>query len=138
MSAYALAFRRQWSCGPWAKGWTWTNVIRPFARPSAQRAPLGTMTACWRGRAMGGHADRIGRAGQFHWAGVVDVAEPPPLQPDDWLGMDLGIVDLVADSDGQRDFGSPVNGHSKRHAAVRQRLQQMHQIGQTSPQETPS
>ncbi|CAB1129485.1 protein of unknown function [Candidatus Hydrogenisulfobacillus filiaventi] len=39
-----------------------------------------------------GQADLIYRDGQFYLAVVVDVPEPPPLQPDDWLGVDLGIL----------------------------------------------
>ena len=71
-----------------------------------------------------GQADLIYRDGQFYLAVVVDVPAPPPLQPDDWLGVDLGIVNLAADSDGQTHSGGPVNGLSKRHAKLRQRLQQ--------------
>lgn len=28
--------------------------------------------------------------------------EPPPLQPDDWLGVDLGIMNIAANSDGTK------------------------------------
>jgi IS605 OrfB family transposase len=70
-----------------------------------------------------GQADLIYRDGQFYLAVVVDVPEPPPLQPDDWLGVDLGIVNIAADSDGQTYSGGQVNGLRKRHAKLRQRLQ---------------
>ena len=70
-----------------------------------------------------GQADLIYRDGRFFLAVVVDVSEPPPLQPDDWLGVDLGIVNLAADSDGQTYSGAHVNGLRKRHAKLRQRLQ---------------
>lgn len=46
-----------------------------------------------------GQADLIYREGQFYLAVVVEVPEPP-LNPDDWLGVDLGIVNLAADSNG--------------------------------------
>jgi len=71
-----------------------------------------------------GQADLIYRDGTFYLAVVVDVPEPPPLQPDDWLGVDLGIVNIAADSDGTTYSGGQVNGLRKRHAKLRQRLQQ--------------
>jgi IS605 OrfB family transposase len=70
-----------------------------------------------------GQADLISRDGQFYLAVVVDVPEPPPWPPDDWLGVDLGIVNLAADSDGETYSGGQVNGLRKRHAKLRQRLQ---------------
>ena len=70
-----------------------------------------------------GQADLIYRNGTFYLAVVVDVPEPPPLKPDDWLGVDLGIVNIAADSDGQTYSGGQVNGLRKRHAKLRQRLQ---------------
>jgi len=70
-----------------------------------------------------GQADLIYRDGQFYLAVVVDVPEPPTLHPDDWLGVDLGIVNLAADSDGQTYSGDQVNGLRQRHARLRQRLQ---------------
>jgi putative transposase len=71
-----------------------------------------------------GQADLIYRDGQFYLAVVVDVPEPPPLQPDDWLGVDLGIVNIAADSDGETYSGGHLNSLRKRHAKLRQRLQQ--------------
>jgi IS605 OrfB family transposase len=70
-----------------------------------------------------GQADLIYRDGQFYLAVVVDVPDPPPFQPDAWLGADLGIVNIAADSDGQTYSGGHVNGLRKRHAKLRQRLQ---------------
>ncbi len=52
-----------------------------------------------------GPADLIYRAGQFCLAVVVDVPEPPPLQSDDWLGVDVGSMSIGADSDGQTYSG---------------------------------
>jgi transposase len=50
-------------------------------------------------------------------------AEPLPLQPDDWLGADLDVVNIAADPDGTTDLDE-VNGLRKRHVKLRQRLQQ--------------
>lgn len=44
-----------------------------------------------------GQAYLIYRDGQFSLVVVVDGPEPPPLDPDDWLGVDLGIVNIAAD-----------------------------------------
>jgi putative transposase len=63
-----------------------------------------------------GQADLIFRDGPFVLAVVVDVPEPPPWPPDDWRGVDLGIVNLAADSDGTTYSGGQVNGLRKRHA----------------------
>jgi len=54
----------------------------------------------------------------YNWGlAWLDVPKPPPLPPHDWLGVDLGIGNLAADSDGQTDSGGYLNG-------LRQRLQQ--------------
>ena len=74
-------------------------------------------------RRVRGQADLIYRDGTFYLAVVVDVPEPPPLQPDDWLGVDLGIVNVAADSDSTTYSGGQINGLRKRHAKLRQRLQ---------------
>jgi hypothetical protein len=63
-----------------------------------------------------GQADLISRDGQFYLAVVVDGPAPPPLHPHDWLGVDLGIVNIAADSDGTTYSGGQVNGLRKRHA----------------------
>ncbi|MCY0898317.1 MAG: transposase [Firmicutes bacterium] len=70
-----------------------------------------------------GQAGRIYRDGQCYVAVVVEVPEPPFLQPNDGLGVDLGLVHLAADSDGQTHSGGPVHGLRKRPAQIRQRLQ---------------
>ena len=66
-----------------------------------------------------GQADLLDREGPFYLAVVVDVLEPPPFQPDDGIGVDLGIVNLAADSDGKTYSGGQVNGLRKHHAKLR-------------------
>ena len=70
-----------------------------------------------------GQADLIYRDGIFYLAVIVDVPEPPTSNPKDWLGVDLGIVNIAADSDGETYSGGQVNGLRKRHAKLRKRLQ---------------
>ena len=54
---------------------------------------------------------------------VVDVPEPPADEPTDWVGVDLGIVNIAADSDGDTYSGGHLNGLRTRHATLRARLQ---------------
>ncbi|MER3403304.1 MAG: transposase, partial [Armatimonadota bacterium] len=70
-----------------------------------------------------GQADLIYRDGIFYLAVVVDVPEPPSGNPEDWLGVDLGIVNIATDSDGAAYSGGHLNGLRKRHAKLRARLQ---------------
>lgn len=70
-----------------------------------------------------GQADLVYRDGVFYLAVVVDVTEPPTNEPEDWLGVDMGIVNLAADSDGDTHSGGHVNILRKRHAKLRARLQ---------------
>ena len=70
-----------------------------------------------------GQADLVYRDGTFYLAVVVDVPEPPADDPRDWLGVDLGIVNIATDSDGDSYSGGQVNGLRKRHAKLRKRLQ---------------
>jgi IS605 OrfB family transposase len=70
-----------------------------------------------------GQADLIYLDGQFYLGVVVEVPEPTPLEPNDWLSVDLGIINLAADSDGDMYSGGKVNGIRERHAKLRQRLQ---------------
>jgi len=66
-----------------------------------------------------GQADLLYRAGTFYLAVVVTVPEPPPTGAD-FLGVDLGIVNLAADSDGDSYSGAGVDrtrrilGHRRR------------------------
>lgn len=68
-------------------------------------------------------SDLILRNGTFYLAVVVDAPEPPTSEPSEFLGLDLGIVNIAADSDGQTYSGDQVNGLRKRHAKLRGKLQ---------------
>lgn len=67
--------------------------------------------------------DLILREGTFYLSVVVDAPEPTPDEPAGFLGIDLGIVNIAADSDGESYSGGQVNGLRKRHAKLRSRLQ---------------
>jgi IS605 OrfB family transposase len=68
-------------------------------------------------------ADLIYRDGQFYLAVVIDVPEPPQgPEPDEWLGVDLGIVNLATDSDGTTYSGKAVRAVRYRSRKLRARL----------------
>jgi len=68
-------------------------------------------------------SDLVLSDGIFYLAAVVDAPEPTPNVPDGFLGIDLGIVNIAADSDGETYSGGQVNGMRKRHAKLRAKLQ---------------
>lgn len=70
-----------------------------------------------------GQADLIFRDGQWFLAVTVDAPEEPPLDPDDVLGVDLGIVNVATDSDGNQYTGTLILSTRRRHRRTRTRLQ---------------
>lgn len=82
----------------------------------------------WRtqpGVSVRGQADLIYRGGKFYLAVVIDVPDPPePLdEPPEWLGVDLGIVNIATDSDGQAHSGKALRAIRRRNVALRRKLQ---------------
>lgn len=70
-----------------------------------------------------GQADLVLRDGQFYLYQTCNVEEPPITEPNGFLGVDLGIVNIASDSDGERHSGGQVNGLRARHARLRGKLQ---------------
>lgn len=70
-----------------------------------------------------GQADLVYRGGNFYLAICVDIPEPPTDEPTDWLGVDLGIKNIAADSDGETFSGNKVNSMRHRAARLRAKLQ---------------
>ena len=48
---------------------------------------------------------------------------PELIEPDGFLGVDMGIANIAYDSDGTRHAGTRLNGYRRRQARLRQRLQ---------------
>lgn len=72
---------------------------------------------------LAGEADLVYRQGEFYLLQTCEVEEPPGSNPSEFLGIDLGIKNIAADSDGQTYSGGEVNGLRKRHSKIRSRLQ---------------
>jgi putative transposase len=70
-----------------------------------------------------GQADLIYRAGQWFLAVTVDAPEAEPFDPESVIGCDLGIANLLVDSDGNHYTGQAVQNVRHRHRRLRRKLQ---------------
>jgi putative transposase len=73
--------------------------------------------------AIKGQADLLYRKGTFYLAVTLEMPEPTPATADGTLGVDLGIVNLATDSEGESFSGEQVEKVRKLHHSLRQRLQ---------------
>jgi putative transposase len=71
---------------------------------------------------MKGQVDLIYRDGQFYLSAGIELPDGSPIEPEDFLGVDLGIANLATDSDGEFYSGADVEKIRKRHNRQRQRL----------------
>lgn len=90
------------------------RVLVPYRMGAYQEARLESIK---------GQADVLLRKGVFYLAVTLDVPAPMPDEVTDTLGVDLGIVNLATDSEGETFSGEQVEHVRKRHHALRQRLQ---------------
>ena len=65
----------------------------------------------------------IYRDGRFFIQQALEVPEPDKMPVSAYLGCDLGIVNILADSDGELYAGATLNGLRRRHAKLRAKLQ---------------
>ncbi len=70
-----------------------------------------------------GQADLVYRQGKFFLLCSIDLPEAAPIEPTDVLGVDLGIVNLATDSDGDAYSGEPTEKTRRRHHGNRRRTQ---------------
>ena len=83
----------------------------PFrSRPGVVLSSKSQGTLCYQG-------------GKFLIHQVVDAPEVQSQEVTSYIGCDLGIVNILADSDGKTYSGGSVNGLRKRHARLRAKLQ---------------
>src|SRR6266508_4331679 len=71
-----------------------------------------------------GESDLVYQRGEFYLLAVCDLPKPDEQTVDGVLGVDLGIVNLATDSDGQRYSGRRVERKRRWYADLRGRLQQ--------------
>lgn len=71
-----------------------------------------------------GQSDLVLRKdGKWFLLVTVDVPEGTPIPATDFLGVDLGIVNLATDSEGEKHSGAAVECHRKRRATARKQYQ---------------
>jgi IS605 OrfB family transposase len=95
----------------------WTlagRMVLPLAYGEYQGERLGRLK---------GQVDLIYRDGRFFLYATVDMPEDAPIEVNDFLGVDFGIVDLARDSDGGKHSGDAVEKVRRRHHRNRTRAQ---------------
>jgi len=79
---------------------------------------------------LSGQVDLVYRDGQWYLYATIDLPDTTPLEPADFLGVDLGVVNLAATSDGTTRSGADVETCRTRYARRRQRLQRAAHLSQ--------
>jgi IS605 OrfB family transposase len=69
-----------------------------------------------------GESDLVYRRGTFYLFATVNYEEPAEGPVEDVIGVDLGIVNIAVDSDGERHSGALVNSLRHRHRRLRAKL----------------
>lgn len=70
-----------------------------------------------------GECDLVYRKGEFYLYQTCDVDESPEIDPDGFLGVDLGIANIAVDSDGAFHQGKTMKAVRYRHRQLRRKLQ---------------
>jgi putative transposase len=70
-----------------------------------------------------GQADLVYRKCKFYLYCTVKLPDRTPIQPNDFLGVDLGIVNIASTSDGKRYSGSQISSVRHRYRRLRTKLQ---------------
>jgi IS605 OrfB family transposase len=70
-----------------------------------------------------GETDLMYRKGEFYLCTTCEVPEDVPIDPEGWLGVDLGIANIATDNDGEKYSGSHVKHVRHRNRRLRARLQ---------------
>jgi putative transposase len=70
-----------------------------------------------------GESDLVHRDGMWFLIATCDVPEAEQIDPTDFLGVDLGIVNIATTSDGQIHAGRKLNRYRKRQLTLRAKLQ---------------
>jgi len=76
-----------------------------------------------------GESDLVYRKGDFYLYTTCDVPDDAPIDPEGWLGVDLGVVNIAVDSDGEMHSGSTIKNVRYRHRRLRKKLQSKGTLG---------
>jgi IS605 OrfB family transposase len=90
------------------------RLLIPFAWGEYQKERQGRIK---------GQADLVYRQGKSYLLCAIDMPEETPIEPKDVLGVDLGIVNIAADSDGETFSGADVQRNRRRRATARKQYQ---------------
>ena len=91
------------------------RVVMPFVMGAYQRERFGFAK---------GQADLVRRKdGKWFLLVTVDLPEGTPVPATDWIGVDLGVINLATDSDGEHYSGERVERTRQKYADKRSRLQ---------------
>ena len=71
-----------------------------------------------------GETDLVYRKGMFYLLAVCEIPDPDERDVDTALGVDLGVVNIAADSDGNTHTSEPIERNRAKHQRLRQQLQQ--------------
>jgi IS605 OrfB family transposase len=71
-----------------------------------------------------GETDLVYRKGTFYLLAVCEIPDPDERDVDTALGIDLGVANIAADSDGDTHTSEPIERNRAKHQRLRQQLQQ--------------
>jgi IS605 OrfB family transposase len=77
-----------------------------------------------------GQVDIVYRGGQWYLYATIELPDTTPLEPTDFLGVDLGVIHLATTSDATMHSGERVETCRTRYARRRQRLQRAAHVAQ--------
>jgi putative transposase len=70
-----------------------------------------------------GESDLVLGGGKWFLLATLDVEEPPPGTPEDWIGVDLGVINIATDSDGETHTSEKTEKSRRRYERIRSKLQ---------------
>jgi IS605 OrfB family transposase len=76
-----------------------------------------------------GQSNLVHRKGNFYLYAACEIPEDDPVDPEGWLGVDLGIANIAVDNDGQMYSGSTIKNVRHRRRRLRQKLQRKGTLG---------
>lgn len=77
-----------------------------------------------------GQVDVVYQESQWYLYATIELPDTTPLEPTDFLGVDLGVVHLATTSDGTTHSGAAIDACRTRYARRRQRLQRAAHVAQ--------